>query len=542
MSRFHFVSLGLIALTMGCLKPPPARPELNGSRNPNRGGPIDMDQQTQPTDEDGSEDDTEGSENPTKNPGGAGKGPDSKAPDLGASDPKAPDPKAPDTKLPDPKVPDPKVPDPKVPDAPKQGEVQPDPDASKGRLGGVVGGYFVEWGVYSRAYGIDSVPFDKLTHFIYSFLPICGNNDSLKAANLMGWETLQKECATRKRFELVIHDTFAALAKPHDTYAKMAAKKAQFPNIKFLPSVGGWTLSDAFFEMASTQANRKVFIDSCIAFLKAYPFFDGIDLDWEYPGGGGAAEKKLGDEKNDKVNHLALLKELRTALDALGASNNRKYLITAAVGAAPFHIANMDYKGIYADPNKPYLDLIFDMTYDYYGGWNGLKGAQAGLFPGEFPLSPGYSAAETIKNMIDAGVPAKHIVLGIGSYGRGWKTAKLANKGRSSSADDAKEGAQQMDKIPGMWEAGILDYKHIVSLKADTNTWEYYYDKYSKTPFLFDAKGGRLISYDDPCSVQLKRDFAAQYNLAGTFMWELDSDNGDLMKVMAGTKPANCPK
>jgi len=36
--------------------------------------------------------------------------------------------------------------------------------------------------------------------------------------------------------------------------------------------------------MVSTSVSRAVFISSIINILKTYNFFDGIDLDWEYPG------------------------------------------------------------------------------------------------------------------------------------------------------------------------------------------------------------------------------------------------------------------
>lgn len=47
--------------------------------------------------------------------------------------------------------------------------------------------------------------------------------------------------------------------------------------------------------------------------------FDGIDIDWEYPGGGGL-ETNIFNKIADKDNYTLLLKEFRTQLDAYGKS------------------------------------------------------------------------------------------------------------------------------------------------------------------------------------------------------------------------------
>jgi hypothetical protein len=47
--------------------------------------------------------------------------------------------------------------------------------------------------------------------------------------------------------------------------------KRKYPHLKFIMSVGEWTDSGPFYEMASTDAGRKAFVDSCTTFLKTYP-------------------------------------------------------------------------------------------------------------------------------------------------------------------------------------------------------------------------------------------------------------------------------
>lgn len=399
----------------------------------------------------------------------------------------------------------------------------------------VVGAYFVEWGVYGRAFPVRSIPASNLTHLLYAFIAICGPNDSLHQANPQGYQALMQECSDQPSYTVTIHDRFAALEKsyPGDAWNTavrgnfgqlIRAKRAQ-PDLKILPSVGGWTLSDPFYHLAGDPARRATFIQSVVQFLQTYTFFDGVDLDWEYPGGGGASTTLGG--MADRANYSTLLTELRTALDSLGAQTGRHYLLTAAVGAAPAKISAVDY----AVAGQK-LDLVFAMTYDYYGGWNTQLGHQAGLYPVPNEPQPGFSGSATVANLIAAGMPANRIALGVAMYGRGWQGVTGAQPGNPFA------GAGGGALSPGTWEAGVLDYRHIESQFAGgengtgTNGYATGYSAAAEGAWAWNASDGKLVTYENPRSARAKGQFARASGLAGVFGWEIDADNGRILNAM----------
>lgn len=56
------------------------------------------------------------------------------------------------------------------------------------------------------------------------------------------------------------------------------------PNLKVMIAIGGWNEGGKkYSDMSATKASRAKFIESVVAFLQEHQF-DGLDLDWEYPG------------------------------------------------------------------------------------------------------------------------------------------------------------------------------------------------------------------------------------------------------------------
>ena len=399
----------------------------------------------------------------------------------------------------------------------------------------VVASYFVEWGVYGRNFHVMDIPAEKLTHILYGFIPICGPNDSLQSANPSGYSALVSQCSGKPDYSVVVHDKYAALEKsyPGDkwddpikgNFGQMIKLKQQYPHLKIIPSVGGWTLSDPFYYFANDPQKRSVFVNSMIDFIQQYSFFDGIDIDWEYPGGNGA-NASLG-SGDDFQGYADLMRDLRTALDELELETGREYELTSAIGAGPSKIDAVNYSEAHN-----YLDYIFAMTYDYYGAWDNTVGHHAALNDYSESVREGFYAKSGVSKLMSLGVPSNKIVVGAAMYGRGWSGVQVPYDD-GSILDGIGSGP-----CNGTWEAGVLDYKAIVTdylggtNGTGINGYTYYYDEVAEAPYLYNSTNGTFITYDNPRSVMAKGSYVQQNNLGGLFSWEIDADNGDILDAM----------
>ncbi|QEI03607.1 chitinase [Rachiplusia nu nucleopolyhedrovirus] len=395
----------------------------------------------------------------------------------------------------------------------------------------VVAAYFVEWGVYPRNFPVDRVPTPNLSHILYGFIPICGGdgiNDSLKTIT-GSFEALQRSCAGRDDFKVAIHDPWAAVQKPQKqvtawnepykgNFGQLMAAKLANPHLKVLPSIGGWTLSDPFYYFHDEQ-KRLVFIDSVKEFLLTWKFFDGIDIDWEFPGGKGA-NPNVGDPARDRATYTILLKELRVMLDKLSNETGREYELTSAISAGDDKIAVVDYTQA-----QSYLDYIFLMSYDFKGAWSNTElGYQTTLYAPSWNPQEHYTTDYAVRTLLKQKVENKKIVVGVAMYGRGW-TGVADYKPDNIFTGTAK------GPVAGTWEDGVVDYRQI-AIENESKLYQSYYDDAAKAEYAFRNSTGDLITYDSPQSVLDKAKYVLDYNLGGLFAWEIDADNGQLLNAM----------
>lgn len=386
-------------------------------------------------------------------------------------------------------------------------------DASvPGPSAGVVVGYYAGWSTYDRDFQVSELPASRLTHVNYAFANIVDGRCVLGDP----WADVQKTFPG---------DTWEdSSANRAGNFGALRRLKASHPNLRTLISVGGWTWSGRFSEVASTAAGRTTFARSCVDFAVEHGF-DGIDIDWEYPAGGGLETN--GSSPDDVHNYTLLLAALRDELDARRASLGRSeaFLLTIAAPAGPSLISHLEPAAIAGE-----VDWINVMTYDYHGGWALTTGHNAPLHQGPSDTNTGWNVAAAIDTYLDRGVPARQLVMGVPFYGRTWTGVSAGTShGLYRSASDAG---------PGTWEKGILDYRDIVNNYLGRGSYVAYRDDAAAVPFLFDSSSGVFVSYDDPESMRAKRRFADSRGLGGVMIWEMSSDDASWSLLDAARSPS----
>jgi chitinase len=281
--------------------------------------------------------------------------------------------------------------------------------------------------------------------------------------------------------------------------ATLIGLKEQNPDLKVLYSVGGWVWSDQFSTMAAYDESRKKFAESCVELLKKHNF-DGVDLDWEYP---GQRAEDNDFRPSDKDNFTLLLAEIRKALDVQGEKDNTHYLLTIATGADQTYI---DHTNL-GEAHK-HLDFINVMCYDFYQGWMFQTGHHANLHPSDKEKYGGNSGVEAIDRHIEAGVPVEKLVLGIPFYGRQWEKVAPTEVPLYASAN-------QGGYIISYWE--ILE-------KLKSGKYEKMYDESAKASYLWNPTENIFISYDTPKEIKLKAEYIKEKGLGGAMFWEYSLD------------------
>lgn len=278
----------------------------------------------------------------------------------------------------------------------------------------------------------------------------------------------------------------------------VVALKSVNPRLKVCLMIGGWGgHADGFSMMARDAAKRTAFCQSVKSLLDKHKL-DGVDIDWEYPT--QSADNETGADPSDTQNFNLVLKELRETL------GQDKIISFASSSSARY----VDW------PNAmKYLDYVNVMTYDMGAAPNGHN-------------SPLHKSAkfnhrswdESVDAHEKGGVPRERMVMGVPFYGKAEKNPAEGTKIFDYSV--------RYYEIPDILNKGKYKGKDLA--RPVTRVWE----PSSMVPYLIDAAGKNVLSYDDPESVSAKGSYVKANGMLGAMFWEYrcDTDDHALLKAL----------
>ena len=230
-------------------------------------------------------------------------------------------------------------------------------------------------------------------------------------------------------------------------------------------------------QITDVPARRPKFAAYMANFARHHGF-DGLELDWEHT--------------VTKETHLALMRDIRAALDSLGALDGRRYGLTTALNS------EHNYSQEEADALSACCDWVNIMYYDMGGGWWGKCGTHNTPLP-------------DIKANFEANwsrfAPEK-IHIGLASYGyyyEGLAPGEVPPEGESLS-DHA--GDFFYPRLPELLKAG----------------WTEEWDDEAQCPYYFAPDRSAFVSCDNARSIAAKMAWVEEMGFGGVFWWEYHCD------------------
>ncbi|MFV2194741.1 glycoside hydrolase family 18 protein [Nocardiopsis sp. LOL_012] len=388
--------------------------------------------------------------------------------------------------------------------------------------------YFADWNVAGRGFTVadlerSGAP-EHLTRLIWAFGDVGEDGLCRVPAHdpYQAWELYQRRYTAGESVDGEADTYGQELAGSLNQLRKL---RERYPDLDVSLSLGGWNLSAHFSTAARTPESRRAFVDSCLDLwirgdlpvVGGEPqggdgagagLFDGIDIDWEWPGGQGRPGNTV--HPDDPGNFTLLVAEFRRRFDALEEETGRRYTLSVSLPGG-------------TDTGAAYEGRVFDLVdfatvqgYDFSGPWSERTAHHSNLYaPAYAPDSA--SVDRAVRHYLDLGAPPGKLVVGVPAFGRGWQGVDGGGDGRdqvaSGPADDAYDG-------PTMAFSDLEDLAG-----------ERFLDEDAGAAWVYD--GDRWWTYDTPEVLALKGAYVRRNDLGGLMVWNLDMDpDGVLVRAV----------
>ena len=283
----------------------------------------------------------------------------------------------------------------------------------------------------------------------------------------------------------------------------------------------------AMVKLCDNETTRAKFVRNILDIVTTYNF-DGVDVDWEFP---GILSSQSGYEKYttavDIANLNSLLKELRAGFNELQDEGGTNYLLTVATPPTDWGVDRYDYKTI-----NTYCDYVNMMSYDLN------KSSNTSHLTHVYQPSNSYSYKFCcdfgVSYYTGLGLDKSKIILGCAGYGKAYKvTGQSPNASLPGLGATATLGQVTGYGLPGQaitWNSGTIYYTGIQTL---INSGKFkQYNEYNSSgqlvgSYLYSSSDNYFITFDSVLSVTEKCKYAQANKGMGIMVWAYGEDATD---------------
>ena len=258
--------------------------------------------------------------------------------------------------------------------------------------------------------------------------------------------------------------------------------------------------SKNFSDMTFDTTKMNNFVSQVVATVEKY-HFDGVDIDWEFPGVNTGRDVSI-----DRPNYTKLIKALRSELDKVQEKGGTKYLLTAAIPGTSWGSERYEMNIL-----DNYLDYVNMMSYDLNN--ETIACHHSSLHTSTTAKAYGFSIEYGVNRFVSLGFNKNQIVVGMAFYGKYYTGATALGK-------SAKFGKNIHYTVIAKNYLGGGDYQQL-------------WDDVAKAPYILNTKTGEYISYDNVRSITEKCKYSKISGIKGVMFWDYSEDTtGTLMKVI----------
>ena len=292
----------------------------------------------------------------------------------------------------------------------------------------------------------------------------------------------------------------------------------------------------AMVKLCNNDATRATFVNNIINIVTQYNF-DGIDVDWEFPGilSGNAG---YGDYTTavDRTNLNKLLRDLRSKLDSIQDAGGSKYILSVATPPTYWGTDRFDYDGRYSNGVggiNHYCDYVNMMSYDL--NKSSTTSHVAHVYSPSNSYSYKFSCDYGVTYYTSLGLSKNKIILGAAAYGKAYNITGTVNEKAKYPALGVTGTLGQVSgyNLPGQsitWNSGTIYYTGIKTLMDSGNFVQY--DEYNNDnkfvgSYLYSSKDKVFITFDSELAIKEKCKYASSNPGMGIMVWAYGEDATD---------------